>query len=55
MKIIAAEKALALLAGRHITVSRNELLAFVNTDRAAFRLYPAKGGNDVMIGLVGRQ
>ena len=54
MKIIAAEKALALLAGRKINVSRNELLAFVNTDKAAFRVYPAKGGNDVMIGLVGR-
>lgn len=54
MKIIAAEKALALLAGRKINVSRNELLAFVNTDKAAFRVYPAKGGNDVMIGLVDR-
>ena len=54
MKIITAEKALTLLAGKNIHVSRNELIAFVNSDRNTFRVYPAKGGNDVMLGLAGK-
>ena len=54
MKILAAEKAVALLAGNNIAVSRNDLLAFVNVSRDSFRVYPSKSGSDVMIGLTGK-
>ena len=55
MKILAAEKAIALLAGKGLSVSRNELLAFMNVNKDYFRVYPSKTGSDVMIGLTGKE
>ena len=51
MKLLTIDKALALLAKRKINISRNELSAFV---KDGFRVYPAKGGGDVMVGLKGK-
>ena len=54
MKILAAEKAITLLAGKDINISRNELLAFLEVSRDSFRVYPSKSGSDVMIGIVSK-
>ena len=54
MKILSAEKAIALIAGKGLTVSRSDLLAFVNVSKDSFRIYPSKSGSDVMIGLTGK-
>ena len=54
MKLITADKALALLADKKILISRNELLAFVNSSKDAFRVYPSKSGNDIMFALTGK-
>ena len=54
MKILAADKALALLTGKKVDVTRNELMAFINDHKDVFRVYPSKSGSDVMIGLTGK-
>ncbi|MBQ7220202.1 MAG: hypothetical protein IJS28_04400 [Synergistaceae bacterium] len=53
MKILAAEKAVTLLAGRDINITYNELLAFLGKCKSSFRVYPSKSGSD-MIGLAGQ-
>ena len=52
MNIIGAEKLLNLLAAKGINVSREELLALVNTSNDSFRVFPAKNGSDVVITLL---
>ena len=51
MNILGTEKTLSLLAGKHINISREDLLAFVNMHRDSFRTYPSRSGTDVVIGL----
>ena len=41
-------------AGKDISISRNELLAFLEVSRDSFRVYPSKSGSDVMIGIVSK-
>ncbi|MBQ7154029.1 MAG: ATP-binding protein [Synergistaceae bacterium] len=53
MKIISAEKAVTLLAGKQIHVTRNELLVCVNAHKDSFRTYTSKG-RETMIGLAGK-
>ena len=51
MNIVAPEKALALLDAKGYGISRTDLLAMVNLAKDSFRVYPAKNGTDVVIGL----
>lgn len=55
MNIVTTEKALAMLTAKKINVSRNDLLAFINSAKDTFTVYPSKGGSDVMIGLTGKK
>lgn len=48
MKVISIDKALTLLEGRKIRVTRNELLNFLSANKNTFRTYTST--NDVMIG-----
>ena len=49
IKLLSVDKAISALARRKITISRNELLAFLDNSKASFRTY--QGSDDVMIGL----
>ena len=51
MNIVAPEKALTLLDAKGFGISRTDLLALVNIGKETFRVYPAKNGTDVVIGL----
>ena len=48
MKLLTADKAAALLTQRGISLSRNDVIAFVRKNPESFRTYTSKSG-DILI------
>ena len=53
MKILAVDKALALLAEKGLILSRNDLISFLNASKTYFRTYTTSSG-EIVIGLTGK-
>lgn len=53
MKLLSADKALTLLAGRKLKISHSSLLDFVNSNKNSFRVYKSRSG-ETMIGITSK-